>query len=282
MPAQPPFPDAMPPPAAAVAIGVYLFLMAAGTVIAAGFVLKGLRHPIPWPALAHRLILRPWHWRDAATLAGLVGLLILLTFGVALLLREPGETTLLVLQTLITDVGGLALLAAYLRFRGLRWTSALGLGRPAPRWLLLGGIAYLALIPLVVFSSLVSQGILTIKGYPPNLQEVALLLSADHPLWLQLYLTGLAVLIAPFFEECLFRGVLLPLAARRFGTGAGVVLVSALFSAIHVHLPSAIPLFVVACGFSVAYLYSGTLWVPVLMHALFNGVNLALLLILKP
>jgi membrane protease YdiL (CAAX protease family) len=272
----------MPSPAATAAIGTYLFLMAAGTVLATGFVLKGLRDPIPWSTLARRLVLRPWQWRDAALLAGLVGLLILLTFGLTLLLREPGESTLLVLQTLITDVGGLALLAAYLRFRGLRWASALGLGRPAPRRLVLGGLAYLALIPLVVFSSLVSQGILTVKGYPPNMQEVALLLSADHPLGLRLYLIGLAVLIAPCFEECLFRGVLFPLLARRFGAGAGVVLVSALFSAIHWHLPSALPLFVVACGFSVAYLYTGTLWAPILMHALFNGVNLTLLLTLKP
>ena len=40
--------------------------------------------------------------------------------------------------------------------------------------------------------------------------------------------------------------------------------------------------FVVSVGFSMAYLYTGSLWAPVCMHAIFNGVNLALLYVVRP
>ena len=87
--------------------------------------------------------------------------------------------------------------------------------------------------------------------------------------------------LAPFFEETVFRGVMLPLFVRRFGLGAGVLLTSALFAGIHMNLQATAPLFVVAVGCSLAYVYTGSLWVPVTMHALFNGINLLFLLVLK-
>jgi membrane protease YdiL (CAAX protease family) len=90
-----------------------------------------------------------------------------------------------------------------------------------------------------------------------------------------------AVAIAPFFEECLFRGILLPMAIRKLGLGAGIFVISLLFAAIHFHLPSLIPLLIIASGFSLAYLYTKSLWVPIIMHGLFNGVNLALLLVMR-
>jgi membrane protease YdiL (CAAX protease family) len=137
------------------------------------------------------------------------------------------------------------------------------------------------MLPLIVFAGLVSQGVLSARGIPPTIQDVALLLTAEHSLGVQLYLVFLAIGLAPFFEETVFRGVLLPLLTRRFGLGASVIITSLLFSAIHMHLHSAAPLFVVATGFSLAYAYTGSLWVPVTMHSLFNGINLALMLTLR-
>jgi membrane protease YdiL (CAAX protease family) len=40
------------------------------------------------------------------------------------------------------------------------------------------------------------------------------------------------------------------------------------------------PLFVIAVAFSLAYIYSGSIVVPMVMHGLFNGVNVAMLMIL--
>jgi membrane protease YdiL (CAAX protease family) len=83
-----------------------------------------------------------------------------------------------------------------------------------------------------------------------------------------------AVTLGPFVEELLFRGIALPLLARYTSTHWAVFLVSATFAVLHFHVPSFVPLFVIALAFSYAYLYTGSILVPVIMHALFNGVSL--------
>jgi len=64
---------------------------------------------------------------------------------------------------------------------------------------------------------------------------------------------------------------------KRLGAGPAVILSSALFALIHFHVPSFFPLFVLATGLALAYIYTSSLWVPIMMHALFNGINLGLL-----
>ena len=64
---------------------------------------------------------------------------------------------------------------------------------------------------------------------------------------------------------------------RSWALAAG--LAALLFALAHFNLASALPLFVLALGLSLAYVASGSLWVPILMHALFNTFSLALLLL---
>ena len=90
-----------------------------------------------------------------------------------------------------------------------------------------------------------------------------------------------AAVVAPVFEECVFRGIALPLLARALGVGPAVFLSSLLFASIHFHMASMAPLLVIAVAFALAYIYSGSLWVPITMHATFNAVNLALLLVIR-
>ena len=126
------------------------------------------------------------------------------------------------------------------------------------------------------------QFILLRAGIVPSLQNVAeIMLQARDPLTLT-YLLLLATVLAPLYEECLFRGIVLPVLLRRMGTGPAIALTSLIFAAIHMHLPSLAPLFVVSVGFSLASLYTGSLWAAVCMHSLFNGVNLALLWVIRP
>lgn len=272
---------ASPAIVAAVA-AVYLLLLGSGTLTALLLAREAARGRIPWDAHGRELGERALTWRDGLTVFGLVLVLLLSTGLVASLLDHPSPSALLLLQSIGLDALGLALLAWYLRHRGQEWSRLFGLRFSAfPRAARLGVLFYLAVLPLVFFSSMVYQGVLTANGYPPTLQDIALLLTADHPLWLRLYMLFMAVVLAPVFEECLFRGILLPLFARGFGIGTGIFLSSLLFAAIHFHMPSLVPLCVVATGFAIGYLFSGSLWVPVTMHALFNGVNLGLLLAIR-
>lgn len=274
--------DSVPPAVAAGVIAAYILLLAAGTVAAVLTLRVALRRGFPWEACGQAIRNRAVSGRDGLAVTGIVIVLLLATWYTATWLRHPAPALLLILQGIGLDLLGLGALAWYLHHRGRVWNEALGLHWQAfPASFRPGIIFYLSVLPFVFFSSLVYQGLLSANGYPPSLQDVALLLTADHPLWMRIYMLFMACVLAPAFEESLFRGVLFPLFARRLGIGSGVFLSSLIFAAIHCHTPSLVPLCVVATGFSLAYLVTGSLWVPIIMHGLFNGVNLALLLALR-
>ncbi|MDF1554652.1 MAG: type II CAAX endopeptidase family protein [Deferrisomatales bacterium] len=93
--------------------------------------------------------------------------------------------------------------------------------------------------------------------------------------WLPLLAVG--GLIAPLFEELVFRGVLYAGLRRRLPAAAATLAVTALFAA--AHLPTSGVPWVQAVGgvlFCVTYELSGSLWAPALVHA--TG-NLALFLL---
>lgn len=282
MAADPFFFDSVPADTAAGVVLLYFGLLLAGTFVSLALIIRAFRTPIDWPPRIQWLRTRPWTWREGLSVAAIMGLLISLGMAIAALLNHPAETTLIILQSIVLDLAGLMAIAWLMNRRGWTRSQAFGMEGAPFRRLKPAFLFYLALMPFLFFTSLVYQGVLSLNGIPPSLQDIAQLLSGEHPLWMRMYMAILAVAVAPLFEECLFRGILLPLFSRRFGLGAGIFLTSLLFAAIHFHLPSMVPLMVVASGFSLAYVYTGSLWIPILMHGLFNGVNLALLLALRP
>ena len=64
---------------------------------------------------------------------------------------------------------------------------------------------------------------------------------------------------------------------RFFGRFFGLTANALLFAAVHTHLPSFAPLFVLGSCFTIAYEWSGSILVSMTMHALFNSVSLTLL-----
>lgn len=93
--------------------------------------------------------------------------------------------------------------------------------------------------------------------------------------WLPLLLLGVAV-GAPFFEEFLFRGILHEGLKQSFlgKWGSGLVTAAA-FSAVHSQYqdPSAfVLLFLLGCAFTIGRELSGSIYVPILMHAIQNSL----------
>lgn len=90
----------------------------------------------------------------------------------------------------------------------------------------------------------------------------------------------LAVVFAPLAEELYFRGVVLPVLARRLRFAAAAVISSAFFSVIHGHLfllggiggwALAGAIFTVGLVLAGAARWSGALYAPVAMHAAYNA-----------
>lgn len=89
-----------------------------------------------------------------------------------------------------------------------------------------------------------------------------------------------AVVLAPLFEEVIFRGALLPVLAKRFGVTWGIVLSGLLFALAHISIGELAPLTVLGVGLAMLRISSGRLLPCVLMHALWNGITFVNLLLL--
>ncbi|MDA1015729.1 MAG: CPBP family intramembrane metalloprotease [Planctomycetota bacterium] len=90
-----------------------------------------------------------------------------------------------------------------------------------------------------------------------------------------------AVVLAPLFEELLFRVILQGALQRVLPPKHAILIVALLFSSIHGY-PDALALFPLALILGYTYLITHRYWVVVTTHALFNAVNVALLYMALP
>ena len=187
------------------------------------------------------LLLLPWpRWR---WLAMPLGYLLHAAFGISLLCRAEGLTL------------------------GALWRRVAP-GRPG-RDLAWGG-AFLALALLLVIAvALLSNAVLKPDQSPQrDLQELLRSLSGWGPN-LALFLTVAG--LAPFFEELLFRGFLLPVLARSQRMALALAVSALLFGALHLQ-PMGLPILsTLGLAMGLAMRHTGSLRTPILVHACWNG-----------
>jgi membrane protease YdiL (CAAX protease family) len=180
----------------------------------------------------------------------------------------------LVVSALFT-LGLLLAVAGFLRLRrfdlnSLGGFSKIGFFRTA----VTGGILMLAAYPLIFLADAITQRVLRT---PPEKQAIVELFNASSTLQQRILIIVLAISVAPLAEEFLFRFFLYGVMKRYFGRSVGIGLSALLFAAVHAHLPSFAPLFVLGSCFAIAYEWSGSILVPMTMHALFNALTLTAL-----
>jgi membrane protease YdiL (CAAX protease family) len=278
------------PRAVLVAAGSLAALLLAGLALDVFLGLRCRRDRPAWRQRARDFRLLPWNWQEAGALVLLMIwlhalLIVFSSLGLhwRWLTRDQVTRLALVAQSLVFPCIGLTVLRGFMRAHGLSWSRAFGLERGTLRPHLRRGFAfYLASLPPIIAASLLYFGLLTRLSYPIRSQEIVrLLLDPAAPRWLHVYAVAIAVTVAPFAEEVFFRGLALPALAKLMGTLRAMLATSLLFALAHFHVPSVAPLFVTALCFSAGYVASGSILVPVLMHACFNAVNIALLLLVK-
>tara|TARA_Y100001968_G_scaffold56140_2_gene47322 strand:- start:2101 stop:3459 length:1359 start_codon:yes stop_codon:yes gene_type:complete len=98
--------------------------------------------------------------------------------------------------------------------------------------------------------------------------------------WALLLLLLTTILIAPIFEELIFRGTLLPILAKDLGSFWGVIVSALVFALAHLSVGELPPLFVLGIGLGILRLSSGRLFPCAIMHSLWNGITFANLLLL--
>ncbi len=166
---------------------------------------------------------------------------------------------------------------AFLVLRGLSPVNLFGLRQITWKPVVMPAVVGIASIfPIVIVATYVSK--LLLGEESGGDATVAFLRSGPGPT--ALILAGiLVVLVAPFVEEFLFRGLLYGVAKRFGGRTPAIIATSVLFAAVHITPGSLLPLFVLSIGLTLAYERTGSLWTPVLMHMAFNGSQFAILLL---
>jgi len=188
-------------------------------------------------------------------------------------LRAATEVLILYTLSALPAVVVLALLLRGLpagEARWLQWRASWLNWPQAGRGLLMS-------LPIVALSGwLVERFWPNAGGSNPLLEEV---LNGRSSLAL-LMLAFTATVLAPLFEELLFRGVLLPVVGARWGIAAGIGVSALVFALAHLSLSEAPPLLALGIGLGWLRWSSGRLLSTVVMHGLWNGLtffNLVLL-----
>ena len=137
---------------------------------------------------------------------------------------------------------------------------------------------WIMIIPFVLLTSLIMNLIIKNQAGSNPLLEIVLN-NNNYFAFILLFVT--TTLIAPFFEEIIFRGVLLPVLARDYGRTIGILISSFVFALAHLSLNEFPPLFVLGIGLAVTRLISGRLSSSVAMHSFWNGLTFLNLFLLR-
>jgi uncharacterized protein len=139
------------------------------------------------------------------------------------------------------------------------------------------GLLWLVLAyPILMLAQMVSYHIAGLETPP---QEILLFLIEKTDFADRFAVLVLAILVAPVAEEFVFRGYLYGVAKKYGGRWCAIGTTSLLFAAIHLHLPSFAGLFLLGCLLALVYERTRRLWVPILMHMVFNAVSVGVALL---
>ena len=207
----------------------------------------------------------------------LVAGLVLLGTGLldpVLLDPSEGGTALLVL-VVASQVAGLLAALLLLRRRGMRLPPIVGPVRPVVRHVGIGvGLGIVALLGSTLLVSL----LVTLTGSEATPEQVLTEGIADTPVQLLLAVIA-AVVMAPLAEELLFRGLLHRGLRQRMRAVPATLLSSVLFAVVHVDVAASQPLALVGLTFvgvvlALAHERTGSLVVPVVIHATHNAITI--------
>ena len=264
----------------------YLSLIAAGCCLDVLFFVRSFKTRIDWAGIQDRMTARACLPADGVALLCAWIFLRAIQDGLTLAIGPEADPTPLVAWSLsfslVTQLG--VVLAALVLLRLRHGNTGIGLGTSTipPRRAALYALAfYVGAIPIFLASAQLWGMFLSALQIDITEQDVVRQFMGMDNRGLEAAFVVIAVAGAPLTEELIFRGVFLPTLARQLGVWHAAAAVSLIFALVHLHLPTLLPLFVISFAFSVGYILTGSILVPILMHALFNGVSLGCVIAIR-
>lgn len=259
--------------------------MLVGLIVDVFLLVQLMKHPPDWKFLTERIKTNPWSWDD--------GLLIFMFYTglsliISLAVRYMPDTTIttplfMLLQIILLPATGLFIIT-FLMFRKKSTLShSFGITRGSfIQNVIRGLLCYIATMPPLLICSLFYIKTLEHFNWDMTYQPVIeWITDTAYPPWIHIALIITAVSFAPIVEEMLFRGIALPIVMKNARLSLSVLLVSLLFAAVHNHIPTLVPIFILAIGLSAAYFFTGSLVASITMHATFNTVSITTVFLMK-
>jgi len=247
-------------------IPVAIFLLLAGIVY-----FLALRHAVPL-SLSRGEAFPSYRWRAPEAIVSIGMALFFVFTALASIGKPPGKIDLGSLETSLALYGGLVLfLLGFLVYRNVPLDQAFGL-RPANLASITraSAVAFVLCLPAIYLSQWLAYSFLG----PDTAPQAIVTFLMEHPAWSErLLVLAIAGIAAPVTEELLFRGCLYGYLRQSGGRVVAILVSSVVFALIHAH-PATMPaLAVFAVGLALLYEYTGTLWAPIAVHAVFNILN---------
>ncbi|HBO87188.1 MAG TPA: hypothetical protein DD620_00360 [Verrucomicrobia bacterium] len=259
-----------------------IYQILAGTLLIVGsiillFMIKSFKKKLHLtPEKTARLEQRAWSNRALANLLISWFFLYLLAAGIGSLFYED---QLPKVRLILTYIMYILIGAQIIHTRQTHSSNkSFGLAKsnlPQLRWAIPLYLAFLPLLALVaILNKICFSGILHIEiEHQAITQHMNELTETLHRIYI-----ATAILIAPLYEEILFRGILFPKIIQKTGLINALIITSLLFAALHFHIPALLPLFALSTLLSLVYWWSGSLWNCIVIHMLFNAGSIAFLI----
>jgi membrane protease YdiL (CAAX protease family) len=216
----------------------------------------------------------------AALFAGFVlGALIVQGYQSQIGNKTATDRVFLFLLSLLSFHGvGIVLVHVLVREHGMRWRDAFGFNAPRlGRAIFLAVLITIMVMPIVL--SLLQLSVHTLEHFDVKAapqDAVKAMQEAQSTFELGVY-GFVTVLIAPFVEEVIFRGILYPTMKQNGYRKLALWGTSLFFALVHGNIALILPLTFLAVILVFLYETTNNLLAPIITHTLFNGLNYAYL-----
>lgn len=138
--------------------------------------------------------------------------------------------------------------------------------------------ALLAMLPLLVLLNLGWSAVVDALGLPNTPQDVIAIFTSTRSPWVITGMLLVACVLAPVYEELLFRAGLYRFCRQKLGRGWALGISGLCFGALHGNWAGFLPLAGLGMGLALVYEATGSIRVAIVAHALFN-LNTVLVLL---
>lgn len=187
-----------------------------------------------------------------------------------------------IFNTTVIDTAGIIFVLNFVIFTYCHHIRAIGISlKNFLKNVFYGLAGYLAIIPLLVLTMILTAVIITMLKYKPPIQPIVDFLLKEQKVPILIYSSIFAAIVGPVMEEIFFRGFMYNAVKKHLGIFWGILITSSVFSFLHAHIIGFMPILIL--GIVLAYLYekTGSLIPSITVHITHNLMSLLMVFMVK-